>query len=319
MPNKILIIRFSSIGDIVLTTPVIRALNQSNNYEIHFVVKKKFESVLQFNPYITKIHSFDRDIDEIIENLKKESFDTILDLHNNLRSNRLVIRLKAKAYKVNKLNVRKWLLVNFKWDIMPKKHIVERYFEAISYPEVKYDGKGLDYFNGGISNAELLKLLPTEFQNGYTAIAVGGAHFTKQIPTEKIALLVQKSASPVILLGGKEDRKKATQIEEKFGKKVFNACGLFSLHQSAAAIEFSEKVITADTGLMHIAAAYKKEIHSFWGSTVTEFGMTPFLPENLKNLSIIHQVENLTCRPCSKIGFDKCPKKHFDCMNKIQY
>ena len=117
-----------------------------------------------------------------------------------------------------------------------------------------------------------------------------------------------------MLLGGKEEQALGNELENLFPEKVKNYCGKINLHQSSSLIEQSNKVITSDTGLMHIAAAFKKEVHSLWGNTVKEFGMYPYLPGNN---SKIHEVLGLSCRPCSKLGYHSCPKKHFKCMNDI--
>lgn len=293
-------------------------MHQQAKAEVHFIVKKKFSAVIEQNPYISKVFTFEKEIDEIIDSLKVESYDYIIDLHNNLRSNYLSHKLGIIAHKFEKLNYKKWLLVNLKINRLPQKHIIERYFDAIPIPNIKYDGKGLDYFIEE-KDRQAFQNLPSEYGNGYNVFVVGGAHFTKQIPTEHLIKLVSLSPKPVVLLGGPDDISKAEIIENELKNKVWNAVGKLTLNQSAAIISQCETVITADTGLMHIAAAFDRKIHSFWGNTVPEFGMTPFFPEGSTTSSKIHQVENLSCRPCSKIGFNKCPKKHFKCMNQIDF
>lgn len=288
------------------------------NTEVQFVVKNKFAMVLENNIYLKKLHCFEKEIDEIVEDLKKEKFDLIIDLHNNLRSKILTRKLGVKTFRFKKLNIRKWILVNLKKNLLPKIHIVDRYISTIPFPEIKYDDKGLDYFSG-IDKESALALLPENFKAGYNVFVIGGAHFTKQIPTEILIDLALKSPLPVVLAGGENDSEKANLIMAVLGTKTFNGCGKLTLNQSAALIEHCKKVVTGDTGLMHIAAAYNKEIHSFWGNTVPEFGMNPFLKKSVNNNSFIYQVENLNCRPCSKIGFNQCPKKHFNCMKMIDY
>lgn len=313
---KILIARFSSIGDIVLCSPLIRALKQDESNSIHFVLKKKFEAVMQNNPYIDKLYSFKNEITEIITQLKAEKYDYIIDLHNNLRSSRLKYFLRTNSRSFNKLNIEKWLLVNLKIDALPKVHIVERYFDTVRFLGVKYDGRGLDYFITD-EDRNAVNLLPGKFKNGYNVLVVGGAHFTKQITEIQLIQLVKLSPLPIVLLGGNEDVEKAKKIAFSAPEKVFNACGEFSLNQSAAIIEKAEKVISSDTGLMHIAAAFRKEIISFWGNTIPEFGMYPLLPDGEESKSKILEIKNLRCRPCSKIGFNKCPKTHFKCITEI--
>lgn len=312
---KILIVRFSSIGDIVLTTPVVRCLKQQlKDVKIHYLTKQKFASVIQHNPYLDKLITIQDSTSEVINQLKSENYDYVLDLHHNIRTLKLKWALGKKSYSFNKLNFEKFLIVNFKVNRLPKKHIVDRYFETTKTFNITNDQKGLDYFIEEKDQVNITHVLPANFINGYNALVVGGSYYTKQIPLNKLIEICEKNTKPLVLLGGKEDAVIAEKIQQQFKDKVFNACGKFSINQSASIIQQSQKVITSDTGLMHIAAAYKKEIVSLWGNTIPEFGMGPYLPgEN----SQILEVKNLSCRPCSKLGYKKCPKGHFKCMNDI--
>lgn len=313
---KILIIRFSSIGDIVLTTPVIRCLKtQVKDAEIHFLSKEIFSDLLVNNPYIDKLHLLNKSFKDTLKQLKDENFDYIIDLHNNIRTLSVKINLRKKSASFNKLNLRKWLLVRFKINILPDIHIVDRYFETCKYFNITNDNKGLDFF---IPDDEYISKnqLPKNFHYNYGVLVIGGKHFTKQIPDTLLIELCKTTKIPLILLGGKEDRIKAEHIRKQAeNSDIFNACGSFSINQSASIIEQSQLVITSDTGLMHIASAFNKKIISVWGNTVPEFGMYPYLPNKQK--SEIIENKSIKCRPCSKIGFEKCPKNHFDCMNKI--
>jgi ADP-heptose:LPS heptosyltransferase len=312
---KILIIRFSSIGDIVLTTPVIRCCkNQITNAEIHIVTKKIFLELLNNNPYINKVHTFENNINEIIEQLRNENFDFVVDLHNNLRSLYLKHKLNKPYSSFNKLNIKKWLYVQFKIKRLPSIHIVDRYFDAVKSLKVNNDGKGLDYFIPKQDEINLTEILPSSFQNGYHALVLGGSYFTKQIPEKKLSQIIELSNKPLVLMGGKFEFELGQKLFKYYPDKVFNACANFNLNQSAYLIKYAQKIITSDTGLMHIASAFKKEIHSLWGNTVKEFGMFPYLPDEK---SKIHEVKSLSCRPCSKLGYHKCPKGHFKCMNEI--
>lgn len=315
--KKLLIVRFSSIGDIVLTTPVIRAIhNLSERPEIHFITKKQFKDTLQNNPFIDKIYTIDKEITEVKDDLKAEGYDLVIDLHSNLRSKRLKLMLGVPAVRFDKLNLRKWLRVQLKYDRLPKMHIVERYIQPLIDLGITYDGKGLDYFITD-NDRQAVSQLPPHFQDGYHALVIGGTHFTKQIPLEMLIEIGKRSSLPMVILGGPNDLEKAQSIENTLGDKVWNACGIFSLNESAALIEGCNKVVTSDTGLMHIASAFQKEILSLWGNTIPEFGMYPLLPKELEFKNRIFQVDGLPCRPCSKIGFDHCPKKHFKCMLDI--
>jgi ADP-heptose:LPS heptosyltransferase len=160
--------------------------------------------------------------------------------------------------------------------------------------------------------------LPTFFENGYVGFVIGGAHETKCLPADKISNILNKlQQENVMLLGGPDDVAKANQVLSfTTHKNVFNACGKFNLDESAWLVKQASRIITHDTGLMHIAAAFNKPIISVWGNTVPEFGMYPYLSETAPKHSIV-EVKGLACRPCSKIGHKKCPRGHFKCMNKI--
>jgi ADP-heptose:LPS heptosyltransferase len=202
---KFLIIRFSSIGDIVLTTPVIRCLKQQvENVEVHYLTKPQFASILKHNPYIDKLHILKEDQNETIQELKAENFNYIIDLHHNIRTYRIKQKLKTISFSFHKLNIKKWLLVNFKINKLPEIHIVDRYLKTLSVFDVGNDDKGLDYFISEEDKVEI-KNLPADFQNGYVALVIGAKHETKKLPENKLVELVNKINRPIIILGGKED------------------------------------------------------------------------------------------------------------------
>lgn len=320
--TKVLILRFSSLGDIVLTTPVLRCLKrQIENIELHYCTKEKYRSVLESNPYIDKVHFLDSCINNLIKTLKEEKFDYIIDLHNNLRTHLISFQLTGKTFRVNKLNFKKWLYVNFKLNRMPDTHIVDRYMAAVKPLGVYNDEKGLDYFIPKKDEVNLTDL-PQAFREGYAAFSIGGSTYTKKLPVSKIIELCEKIQMPVILLGGEEDKEDGENIVQAFRKiprksnktRIFNACGLYTFNQSASVIKKSMVVFSHDTGMMHIAAAFKKTIYSIWGNTTPFLGMYPYQTD-----FIIFENKYISCRPCSKIGFDNCPKGHFKCMNDIQF
>jgi ADP-heptose:LPS heptosyltransferase len=311
---KILIIRFSSIGDIVLTSPVIRALKKQTNSELHFLSKKSFEAVTRNNPYLDKKYYFENNTSEILELLRAEKYNYVIDLQKNARSAKLKSLLGVKSYTFDKLNIRKWLTVNFKMKVLPAVHIVDRYMKAVEPLNVFNDGGGLDYFITA-EDEKIISLLPASHKN-YVGWVIGAKHYTKRLPLEKMISIAGKLKSPVVLLGGMEDFETAEKIVASTGSQFFNACGKFSLNESAALVRYAQKIITHDTGLMHIAAAFKKEIISIWGNTIPEFGMYPYYGDKKVNSKIL-EVKGLSCRPCSKIGFEKCPRGHFKCMREI--
>lgn len=314
--RKILIIRFSSIGDIILTTPIIRATKkQIPNAEIHFLVKKENEILLQSNPYVDAIHTYKGNLQLLIQELKGEHFDYVVDLQKNARSRKIVHRLGCPSGTFCKHNFQKWILVHLKINFLPKKHIVDRYFEAVRALHVQNDHAGLDYFipENDCYDADDL---PAVFENGYIAVAIGAKHATKRIPAEKVIEIGNLLFKPIVLLGDKKDAVVGEEITAKLNGKAFNACGKYNINTTASIVEQSDCVLTADTGIMHIAAALHKPIASLWGNTVPELGMYPYIAPNAPSARIF-ETNALPCRPCSKLGFKKCPHKHFCCMNNI--
>ena len=312
---KILVVRFSSIGDVVLTTPVVRCLKQHiPNCEIHYITKKAFKGILEHNGNISKIFTIDSSISEVIAALKEEQYDYVIDLHKNLRTFQLKTKLGRPSYSFPKLNFEKWMLVNLKRNKMPKIHIVDRYFKAVEKLGVKIDNKPCDFF---IHASDEIRL-NDHFQlasEKYITIAIGAQFATKRMPVEKLKEIIEQLNQPIILIGGETDKALANEILVAFPyKSIFSACGNFSLTQSASIVKQSSALLTNDTGMMHIASCFQIPTLSVWGNTVPELGMYPYFPENAELFSI-HEVKGMNCRPCSKIGFQECPKGHFNCMN----
>lgn len=313
---KILIIRFSSIGDIILTSPVIRILKTQLKADVHFLTKRKFQDVIRYNPFLDKYYTIEKNIREVLAELKAEKYDFVLDLHRNLRSLQVKRALKSPNFTFDKINRQKWLMVNFKINQLPNTHIVDRYLTTAIPLGVTNDGKGLDYFIGDSNEVPLPSPLIPFAPNRYIAFVIGAAHSTKRLPKHKLINICKAIDHPIVLLGGPNEKEDGNDIVQKTGNHVINTCGALKLNQSASVVQQSAKVITHDTGLMHMAAAFKKPILSIWGNTIPEFGMYPYYPEGIdKNISI--EVKELKCRPCSKIGYPQCPKKHFKCMESI--
>jgi len=240
--------------------------------------------------------------------LRKEKYDLIIDLHNNFRSQMLKFRLGVTSKRVDKLNIYKFLLTRFKINKLPDIHIVDRYFSTIKHLNVNNDNKGLDFF---LPANDLVDM--SLFPKDYIVFVIGGQHATKMLPNEKIISICRKINKPILLIGGPDDIKRGEKISNNT-KNTFNTCGSYTVIQSAFLIKHSAYVITHDTGMMHIAAAFKKKIYSVWGNTIPEFGMYPYMASGD---SKIIEVPDLECRPCSKIGYEKCPKGHFRCMQQI--
>lgn len=329
---KILILRFSSIGDIVLTSPVPRVLKtQLEDAGIHYCTKASYRFLVDDNPYIDKVHALNGSLSALIKELRAEKFDCVIDLHNNLRTRRIKMALGVKSFAFNKLNLQKWLMVNLKINKLPNKHIVDRYLETVQPLGARADQLGLDYFIPEKDEVDI-NWLPETHRQGYVAYAIGAQHNTKKLPVKRMIELCDKINKPVVLLGGKEDAAAAEEIERFFerstasapyeeslkelGKKtvIFNGCGKFNFNQSASLVKQAKAVFTHDTGLMHVAAAFGKPVYSIWGNTIPAFGMYPY-----KTRFVILENNKLKCRPCSKIGYARCPLGHFKCMNDIVF
>ncbi len=278
--------------------------------EIHYITKNKFKGLVEHNPHIDQILGIEDRVSELETELKNGAYDYVIDLHNNIRSRQVSRITGALTFMVDKINWQKWLLVNFKIDRLPKKHIVDRYLDTLSAFRIQNDGNGLDYFPNPNTSMDVKQRFGVS--GGYIAMAIGGQKKGKIMPYKKLAKIAIELSKPVVLLGGPEDSENARKIKALAGEGVHDACGQLSLDESALVVKQADALITHDTGLMHIASAYKKKVISIWGCTVPELGMSPYHPgEGSK----IVEVKGLPSRPCSKLGTGTC--KDFACMNLI--
>ena len=243
---RLLFIRFSSIGDIVFTTPAIRCSKQQiPGVEIHFLTKASMKAVTEANPYIDHFHYFDKDLNATIKDLKSFQFDYIIDLHKNLRTFQIQKALGVPSLSYQKLSLQKLLLTKLHLNYMPTRHIVERSLDALSALGVVNDGKGLDYF---IPKDATLpsNALPANFESGYIALVIGASYASKKLPVASLQALCHKIPYPIVLIGGKEDQAQGAAIEAINPIKIFNACGKFNLHESALLVKQSKTVISHD-------------------------------------------------------------------------
>ena len=295
--TRILIIRFSSIGDIVLTTPIIRCLKEQldGGVEIDFITKEAYSSLLTNNPHIHQVLTIREKVSEVRPLLQPGIYDYVIDLHNNLRSKLVKRYTRSLHFTLNKRNVAKWIYVQTKQELMPIGHVVARSFEAIKALGVENDGAGLDFFFPSAFNSSPL---PEPFAKGYIAYAIGGQFQGKILPTKKAVALCEALPLPIVLLGGAEDRIRGYAIKDALGEKVFNACGAFSLMESAFVVNEAQALITHDTGMMHIGTALGTPIVSLWFATTPQIGFAPWEP---KAPSFIVE-SKLKARPTSKLG-----------------
>ncbi len=318
---RLLFIRFSSIGDIVFTTPAIRcAKQQIPGVELHFLTKASMKAVTEANPYIDHFHYFDKDLNATIKGLKAFQFDYIIDLHRNLRTFQIQKALGVPSLSYHKLSLQKLLLTKLHLNYMPARHIVDRSLDTLSALGVVNDGKGLDYF---IPKEATLpsNALPASFQSGYIALVIGASYATKKLPVASLQALCHKIPYPIVLIGGKEDQAEGAAIEAINPIKIWNACGKFNLHESALLVKQSKTVISHDTGFLYIACAFHKKTVAIWGATAPALQVEPYYPTNMdsskQNVWYYNAiVPNLPCQPCSNYGTKQCPQGHFACMKK---
>jgi ADP-heptose:LPS heptosyltransferase len=319
---KLLVIRFSSIGDIILTTPAIRCLKQQvAGAEVHFLTKLSFKKVTEHNPYIDKFHYYDDNLSALIQQLKTEHYDYIVDLHKNFRTFIIKSALRVEAFTYKKESLQKFLLTKFHINFMSGRHIAIRCLDTVARFGVKDDGGGLDYF---IPPQDRVKAedLPLSHSMGYVAIVIGASYYTKKLPVHKLQQLCSQIALPIVLVGGKEDITEGEQIATVNPIKIYNACGKFNLNESADIVRKAKVVISHDTGLQYIACAFNKPVIAIWGGTSPKLDVEPFY--GYKYLNTVSNkamyknmiVPNLLCQPCSNFGTATCPVGHFKCMEE---
>ena len=293
---KVLVVRFSSMGDIVLCSPVLRCLReQLPSAEIHVLTKTSFAYLLEPNPNVDKLWTIDRSVTECLSHLKEENYDVIIDLHNNIRTQRLKKALRKPAHTLKKMNVKKWLLVNLGVDLLPKRHVVDRYMDTVAPLGVKNDGKGLDFFYP--EGFQVRPELHTDQK--FVVLVVGGSYDGKRLPKKKWGDMLLRCSIPFVVVGGEEDKALGEDLAERF-PNVSNLAGHLSVFESAKVVEQSTLVISNDTGMMHIAAAFRKPVISLWGQTTPRFGMYPYMADK-RSLA----VEPDGKRPLSKLGNKK--------------
>ncbi|GAB3989274.1 glycosyltransferase family 9 protein [Spirosoma daeguense] len=314
-PVKFLILQFASIGDVVLTSPVVRCLKrQVPNAEIHYCTRSEYASIIEFNPHISGTHYLSKNVYTLVRALRSEQFDYVIDLQNSFITGFIKATLGARLYSVERQTLRQWLYVRWKINAIPNQHVVDRYMTTVQPLGVENDGLGLDYFIPYKDEVET-DWLPETHQNGFVAYSIGGQHFTRRMPTLRMIELCLKINYPMVLVGDKDDRKVGEEIVRAIGEKyIYNACGHYNLNQSASLLQQARVVFTHDTGLMHVAAAFGKKVYSIWGSSTPQLGFAPY-----KTPHVRLEATGLGCRPCSATGFGNCPMKHFKCMNNLPF
>lgn len=327
-PSKTLVIRFSSIGDVVLTSPLLRVLrSRFPKSQIDFLTRKEYADLVRFNPNVNLTYEFDTSegfagLRRMKKTLKEEGYDLVVDLHNSIRSRFVRSMRGVKAVVVDKRIPERTLLVKFKKNsyagIVP---VADRYLETLGEYGISSDGKGAelhlpDEVLFGVAS-RVAKLHLNRFEH-VLGICPFARHATKEWPAERYAEVgrrfVAEKAGAVMIFGGKADVPRATALSAALrshagSERVIDWTGELTLAESAAALQYCDVVVTNDSGLMHMAAAMQRRVVALFGSTVEEFGFFP-----PRNTSVVIEQKDLACRPCSHIGRDTCPEGHFRCM-----
>lgn len=308
--NEIMVVRFSSIGDIVLCTPVFRLLKkQFPGSKITFVTKLKFAQLLKENENIDRILCWDDEIQR--KDLTNLEFDAIVDLHSNLRSSIVKLRFwQVPSVSLSKKNLSKFMYSMTKWNIFKVDSVVKRSIAILKPFGIDDDVMGLDY---GVPSTIQIAAPEIKHLDDFAVVVLGGTYATKRIPENKLEeLFADLQKNKVVLIGGTEEREVGERLAQKFQGGVFSMCGKLSIDESAEFMRRSKVVISGDTGMAHIAAALGKPIGLIWGNTGSGYGMFPVMK---KGAEIKHfEVEDLKCWPCSKLGHANCPKGDFRCM-----
>jgi heptosyltransferase-2 len=333
LPRKTVILRLSSIGDIILTSPLLRVYRQAagKDARVDFVVRKEYAELVQSCHHLSIIHEYDvatgyKGLQALARKLREEQYDLVIDLHDSIRTKLLRVACKAgDTVVMDKRKFERWLLVNLKRNAYSDAlTVAERYIETVAPYGIVNDDKGLEIFIPDTTQFEvsgkIAKLRLNQFEK-VIGICPGSKHFTKRWQREKFAEVAVRTAkehhAKVLLFGGRDERDDCEFVRQEVARRVSedavtNFAGEFSLLESAAALEFCDVVVTNDSGLMHLAAARQRKIVAIFGSTVKEFGFAPYGTE-----AVVIENSGLDCRPCTHIGKASCPKGHFNCMTEI--
>lgn len=308
---SILLVRLSSLGDIVLTSPLIAALRESYpTSKIEMVISKEYESLIPAISGLTHVHVFDKSTSVVglrilRQKLKAEKFDHVLDLHNVHRTRILRRGLGKHIAVINKRTFRRWLLVKFKIDRLKNEpDVIGRYFETAASLGVVDIGAGPILITNTIRSKNRI------------AIAPGARHWNKRWPTPHFVIVASELIARgyhVDLHGSNEDTSITKEIARHLPTGHFTDFGgQLNLREAAEKISEASLIISNDSGLAHIAEAVGTKVIAIFGPTVTQFGFAPRSTD-----AIVMEVEGLYCRPCTAIGLDHCPEKHFRCMKEI--
>ena len=315
---RILVLRFSSLGDIVLTEPIVNAVRTAYpEAEIDYLVKPGFMEIVKSIPGVDNIIARPKKISEILPELNKNNYDLIIDLHDKLYSQILRFRLKSKSVCYNKKHLTRWAIVK-KLSKAEIDSTVDLYKTALTKLGISLERKHPVLLPQEEYKDKIDKLI-TDYSLPVNRTLIGlfpGASFnTKQYPVEWFADFIDRIPetwnTSFCILGSTADKPLAMKIKQKTEAKVYDLTGTVSPGELINLVELMDGVISNDSGPMHIAAALKKPQIALFGSTHTRLGFRP-----LNDKAVVIQ-SNLKCQPCSLHGFRECPRRHFRCMYSI--
>lgn len=325
-PKRILIVRFSSLGDILLTTPLVRALKQRfPGCQLDYLTGSRYQELLTANPHIDGIISLHSgtgiaETRKTAARLADRNYDVLIDVHGSVRS--LLFRWGSRIPVVltfKKLRFQRSVLILLKRSIYPDdRSMALRMLDTAASLGIRDDGGGLDFFVNEDVKQEALRLIAAERppgQGGLIGLAPGARHNTKRWLIDRwrqlAKMLVEKHDATIVVLGGDNDRGIGNQVSDGLGIRARNCAGQLTLAGSAAVLSHCRAVITNDTGVLHMAAARQVPVVAIFGPTVRAFGFYPFrVPYRIVERS-------LYCRPCTTKGSPRCPLGHFRCMKEI--
>ncbi|MEO8513778.1 MAG: glycosyltransferase family 9 protein [Ignavibacteria bacterium] len=327
--RRILIIRLSSLGDIILTTPLINLIQVTFPLaRIDFCTKEQYAFIVRSNPAIHKVIKAKNELNyealkDLRQLIKMSNYNLIIDAQNNIKSFYLRMIQDAKILVFKKYSIKKFLLVNFKIDLMKDlPPISERYIEMVTEFASPEDLKKKilpEVFTDAVSERSIDKMLESlglNKGNKLVCIPAVSKHFTKTYPAEFYAEIINKfpgESAAFFLTGTGTDSININIIKSLTkNRKVYDLCNNLDISDLISLLKRCSLVICGDTGPMHLAEALNIPLIMLAGSSVKEFG---FYPQN--GDAIILENNGLKCRPCSHIGRKKCPKGHFKCMKEI--
>ena len=322
--SRILVLRLSSIGDIVLTMPLLKHLSRHfPSATIDFVVKKEYAELLRSNPYIHSLMIVDKKegwpgLRRLKKEIKAQNYQLILDVHNNPRTRYLTLFAKGLVRRYKKYRLLRFFLIKFKYNLYERIIPVHRRYLNTLAEWVQDVDSDLEFHLDPDAEKDINGFMTSKnfpVQQKHLALVPGAGFTNKRWPVHYFAELARKKSSQgwqIWLLGSPKERFLGKEIEKLGNSNAINLIGELSLMQSASVLARMSAVVSNDSGLMHIADALNVPVVAIFGPTTRELGFYPVNPN-----SRVVEHEHMPCRPCTHMGADSCPKDHFRCMLEL--